>query len=202
MINKLHTLHKVLRSPTRDWLLAFAVAAVAVLLAVAFVYPRQWTRGFLVNEEMYFATLAHNLADGRGYVTNAIDVFVADEIDSFPVPEFTRPPGYAVMLAVVLRLGLGDVAAGAGLSIFWLTLTMMAFYSMARHLLGSWRTALFLCGLYLASSTTLVHATMAAPEMQFDALFLLMCWCLVNPTRWRCLVAGVFLHLGTADLAP
>lgn len=84
----------------------FAVALVTLAVALAFVYPRQWSRGFLVNEEMYFATLASNIASGEGYVTYAIDPFVADESDALPVPEFTRSPGYSGMLALAFRTGI------------------------------------------------------------------------------------------------
>lgn len=174
------------------------VIVFAVLVAVIFVYPRQWTRGFIVNDEMYFATLARNIAEGRGYVTLAIDPFIADEVEGFPVAELTRPPGFAVFYAAVMKLGPSDLTAGLGLSIFWLAVTMLALFRLSDRIFASTRTSLLICGLYLATSTTLVHATMASPEMQFDALFLLMCWALVSLTPARCLAAGIFLHLCVA----
>ena len=182
----------------RNWLRPLAAVLIAVIAAAIFVYPRQWTRGFLINDEMYFATLARNISEGSGYVTYAIDPFVADEVEGFPVPELTRPPGYSVVYALVLRLGFEDVAGGVALSVFWLALTMLAFYRLGEHLLGSWKVSTFLCGVYLASYTTLVHATASVPEMQLDALFLLMCWALLDPRPWRCLFAGAALHLALA----
>ena len=87
-----------------------------------------------------------SIASGSGYLTYAVDPFVADEIESLPVPEFTRPPGYPGFLSVMIRMGFPDVAAGIGLSIAWLTVPMLAFYRLASAILGSRRGALFLCG--------------------------------------------------------
>ena len=179
-------------------IVALLIVVITILAAVVFVYPRQWSRGFLVNDEMYFATLANNIAAGRGYVTFAIEPFVADEIDSFPIPEFTRPPAYSVFLAGAMKTGLGALAAGIGLSIAWLTVTMLAFYRITMSVLGSWRTAAFLCGVYLATYTSLVHGTMTSPEAQFDALFLVTCWALLRPSRTRTFMAGLCTHLVVA----
>ena len=183
---------------TQTWVLALGVAVLAVVLAVVFVNPRQWSRGFLINEEMYFAQLARSLADGEGYVTYTVNPFVADEIEGLPVQEFTRPPAYPLFLAGLLKLGLDELAAGIGLSIAWLAITVAGFYVLANRLLGSWRISLFLCGIYLATSTTLFHGSTTAPEMMFDALFLLICLCLLSPTGWRSFAAGVLLRLGMA----
>ena len=180
------------------WLVPLAVVLLAVIAAGVFAYPRQWTRGFLVNEEMYFATLARNVAEGRGYVTYAIGPFIADEVEELPVPELTRPPGFATVYALVLVLGFADVAGGTLLSVFWLAVTIFALFRLGQRILGSWKVAVFLCGVYLASFTALVHATTAVPEMQFDALFLLTCWALVDPRPWRCVGAGAALHLAAA----
>ena len=182
----------------RRRIVASCLALVTVILAVGFVYPRQATRGFMVNEEYYFATLAENIASGRGYSTYAIDTFVADEIDEFPAPEFTRPPGHSVLYAGLLKLGFDDIRAGIGLSIFWMALTVAILYLLAEALLGSWRVALLVTGIYLATSTTFVHGTMTAPEAQFDALILVVFWCLVEPGRWRSLLAGACLYLAVA----
>ena len=140
------------------WAAPLAVVLLALVAASLFAYPRQWTRGFLLNEEFYFATLARNVADGDGYVTYAIDPFVADEVEGFPVAELTRPPGYAVVYAAVLALGIDPVIGGTLLSMFWLGVAVFAFFWVAETLLSS-KAALFLCGIYLASFTALVHGT-------------------------------------------
>ena len=177
----------------------FVVALVTLGVALAFVYPRQWSRGFLVNEEMYFATLASNIASGEGYVTYAIDPFVADEIDALPIPEFTRPPGYSGVLALAFKAGISnEVAAGIALSLSWLVITIVAFYSIASGVLRSWRGGLLLCGIYLASETTLVHGTTTRPEMQLDGLLLLTFWALLHPTRLRSFTAGLCSYLALA----
>lgn len=174
------------------------LVGLAVLLAGAFVYPRQWTRGFLINEEFLFSTLADNVAAGRGYVTDAAPVFVADEVDGLPISEPTRPPGYAVVLAGVHRLGLDDVTGGIMLSVLWLALGVLALHRIALAILGSPTAAAVVCGTYLASYTTLHHGTMTSPEAQFDGVFLLLCWALLRPGIWRTAAAGAALYLTVA----
>ncbi len=166
---------------------------VGVLAAMVFVYPRQWTRGFLVNEEMMFVQQARDLAAGNGYVTSTIYPVFADDIESIPMPELLRPPGYQLAVAAALSIGFTDHAAALSVSILWLAVAVALFGYLTHQLLASTRVALLLVGIYLATSTTLVHATMAAPEMQFDALFLLACAALLRVTPIRCLAAGVAL---------
>ncbi len=184
--------------PWRRWMVGACLAMVAITLAIGFVYPRQATRGFLINEEYYFATLAEGIASGSGYVTYAIDTYLADEIEEFPAPEFSRPPGHALFYGGLLKFGFSEIGTGIALSIFWLVLTVVTFYLLAEALLGSSRVALLLCGIYLGTSTTLVHGTMVAPEAQFDALILIVFWCLLDPGRWRSALAGVSLYLAVA----
>lgn len=90
---------------------AVLLAVVGVLLALVILYPRQWTRGFLINEEWYFAQLARNLAGGRGFVSHTIFPFVADEISDIPAPEPLRRPGYPLVVAGLMRAGLGGLPA-------------------------------------------------------------------------------------------
>jgi hypothetical protein len=166
---------------------------IAILAAMVFVYPRQWTRGVLVNEEMMFVQQARDIAAGNGYITSTIYPVFADDIESIPMPELLRPPGYQLVVAAALTLGFTDYAAAVGVSILWLAIAVVTFGYLAHRLLGSHRVALLLVGIYLATSTTLVHATMAVPEMQFDALFLLACVALLRVSPRRCLGAGVAL---------
>ena len=109
------------------------------------------------------------------------------------MPELLRPPGYQLVVAGALTLGFTDYTAALGASILWLAIAVAAFGYLAHQLLGSYSVALLLVGIYLATSTTLVHATMAVPEMQFDALFLLACVALLRVSPRRCLGAGVAL---------
>lgn len=175
------------------YVLVLVLPLIAILAAMVFVYPRQWTRGFLVNEEMMFVQQARDIAAGNGYITSTIYPVFADDIESIPMPELLRPPGYQLVVAAALTLGISEYAAGLGVSIAWLAVAVATFGCLAHRLLASQRVAMLLVGIYLATSTTLVHATMAVPEMQFDALFLLACAALLRVSPSRCLAAGVAL---------
>ncbi len=178
----------------RVWrILVVLLPFAAIAAALVFAYPRQWTRGFLVNEEMMFVQQARDIAAGNGYVTSTIYAVFADDIDSIPMPESLRPPGYQLVVAAALTLGLNDHAAAVGSSILWLAIATAAMGYVAHRLLESYRIALLLVGIYLATSTTLVHATMATPEMQFDALFLLVCVALLRVSPGRCAATGAAL---------
>ena len=47
-----------------EWVVFVAIVVVVAAYLFVFAYPRQLTRGLLINDEMWYAHLARSLAEG------------------------------------------------------------------------------------------------------------------------------------------
>ena len=89
------------RSARSHLTLPVAFGALALALGSLFVYPRQWTRGFLINDEAWYAEPARNLAAGRGFVTKTLYPMFAADVESLPMQEPFKQIGYPLVGALV-----------------------------------------------------------------------------------------------------
>ena len=83
----------------RDAVVAALFSAGAFLVAFVFVYPRQWTRGLLINDEIWFASLARHLSSGNGFVSNTLYPMLALPTQEFPVSEPFKQVAYPLFSA-------------------------------------------------------------------------------------------------------
>ena len=162
------------------WPLGFA--ALGLVLGSLFVYPRQLTRGFLINDEAWYAEPARNLAEGRGFVTETLYPMFANEVDALPMEEPFKQIGYPLVGAVISSVtGLSDQLFVV-LALIGFGLTGMTTWLVTSALTKN-RTAAAVITLATVGNPVLWGWwTAALPELMFAALFLGALWLLLQPS--------------------
>lgn len=182
---------RVLRSRFA-WALASAV--LALLLGATFVYPRQWTRGFLINDEAWYAEPARNIAEGRGFVTKTLYPMFAREVASLPMEEPFKQVGFALVAAWTSRAtGFINDQLFVAIALVGLALTGAATWLLTSTLLQGRAKGAAVTVATIGNPVFLAYWTAALPESIFTALFLLGLWLLLARSALSRLGAGVLL---------
>jgi len=75
------------------------ISLTVAIYSFVFLYPREWSRGLLINDEMWYAHLARNLYLGKGFVTNTLFPLQGGAGASFPTPAPFKQVGYPLVSA-------------------------------------------------------------------------------------------------------
>lgn len=170
----------------------FALVVLAVLVfAFVFTYPRQWSRGLLINDEMWYGHLARSVHQGEGYVTRTIYPMQAPEVDTFPAPEALKQAGYPLLTAAAWNLtGVGHRAMVA-LALAGAALAAGLVYLLGRAVGWGRFPSLFLVGAIFLSPSVAVPLTAALPESWYLALFVATLALLLRGTTPSLVAAGL-----------
>lgn len=184
-----------------DRTLMLVVAILVLAFGLVFAYPRQWTRGLLINDEMWYAHLARNVAEGEGYVTDTLDAFQLPSVDGFQVPEPFKQAGYPLLVALVWSwIGVGHRSM-IFVALVGYALATVAVFALFRAF-GWGRRAGIVAAAVFAGSPAIVSVLVAGlPESWFIAAFLAAVLAALRP-RWAhaalsgCLLAAAILVKG------
>lgn len=184
---------------SRDARSAFAWSTGCALLALTlgslFVYPRQWTRGFLIADEPWYAEPARNLAEGRGFVTETLYPMFASQVTSLPMSEPFKQIGYPLVGALVGKVtGLSDQLFVA-IALAGLALTGLTTWLVVRRIIGHDLLAGAITIATIGNPVFLSYWTAALPESCFTALFLAALSCLMSPSVPARFAAGTLLAI-------
>ena len=168
---------------------------VALLLGLAFAYPRQLTRGFLINDEAWYAEPARNIAHGEGFVTDTLYPMFAAEVDSLPMGEPFKQIGFPFVAALV-----GQVAGFSDqlfvlIALVGFCLTGLTTWLVALRLLRHPRAAAGVTLATIGNPVLWSWWTAALPESLFTAIFLAGIWLLLHDSLWTRGGAGAALAL-------
>ena len=111
----------------REWM---GVVLASVLFSLAFlaVLPSRWNRSQSVDYPIYYAPVARNLLDGKGFLT------------AEGRPAVAYPPGYPLLLAGVFTVarvtGFSELGVLRGFNVIMLATASALLYSVARLLFG------------------------------------------------------------------
>lgn len=164
-----------------DWLLIAALALLAAALAAAATVNGPGANPDAVN----YMTTGTNLAAGRGFVTSLSAPFQ----ETLYSPLTFWPPGYPLLIAPLVWLGLTAASAARWISILGLAATLVAVYWLGWRM-GGRTTALFGAALTLALAPLLQLATLALSETSYIALTLFSTLALVHALHNRVEHAG------------
>ncbi|MBC8446513.1 MAG: glycosyltransferase family 39 protein, partial [Chloroflexi bacterium] len=161
-----------------------------VLLALAVRLPRFLAAQVVLTEGTTYATIARNLAAGRGYV------------GILGVRDFFVPPLYPLLISGLIRLGMDALWAGRLLSLILGALLPLPVYWLTRELSGRRAAGLF-AALFMAGHPLLiVYAARVWSETTYS--FLVWCglccgWAALSGGKWTA-AAMAGLCFGTAYL--
>ena len=177
--------------PSRDGLVAALLSAGAFLMAFVFVYPRQWTRGFLINDEMWFAALARHLSSGDGFVSNTLYPMLALPTQQFPVPEPFKQVAYPLFSAAAWSVtGVGHHPMIL-IALLAFAALIGATYLLAKEVLESRSLGAVTAALVVCNPTLLALYTAATPEPLFAFLFVVLIGLLLEPSLPKLALSGV-----------
>ena len=148
-----------------------ALGLFAIAYGTLFAYPRQLTRGFLINDEAWYAEPSRNLLEGRGYVTDTLYPIFALETEALPVPERFKQVGFSWLGAVAGSIfGMTDRVLVL-VALMGMGVAVPACFAALRQFLHDDRLALLLTMVSMGTPVALVAWTAAVPESWFCFLF-------------------------------
>ena len=172
---------------------ALGFSCLALTLGFLFVYPRQWTRGFLVSDEAWYAGIARNLAEGQGFVTDVLFPIFARDVESLPMQEAIKQIGYPLFVALVSRItGLSDQLFVA-ISLFGFALAAMTTWMVTSEIVQDRRAATVITLLTIGNPVIWGWWTAAYPEPLFTALFLGALWSVLQDSLKARFAAGALV---------
>lgn len=180
---------------TSDRWLFVAVAVATLLLAFAFIWPRQWTNGLLINDEMWHAHLARNVYLGNGYVTDSLAPMHVDVVEKIPAPALWKQPAYSVLVGWLWWITGVRERTMLVVSLLSLALATALTYALGRSQRFAKGTSLLAAGTFATAHTPLAMQTTALPEALFVACFLGAILLVLRPRRINLFLAGVLLAL-------
>lgn len=170
-------------------------AMLALVLGSLFVYPRQWTRGFLIADEPWYAEPARNLAEGRGFVTETLYPMFAGQVTALPMNEPFKQIGYPLVGALVGKVtGLSDQLFVA-IALAGLALTGLSTWLATHAIVGNRLLAAGITLATIGNPVFLSYWTAALPESCFTALFLGAIWLLLWQSAPARFAAGMLLAI-------
>lgn len=174
-----------------DLRVALLICLATAVLALIFVWPRQWTRGLLINDEYWHAYLARNLAEGQGYVADSIAPLHAAVTPSFPAKERWKQPLYPALVSLIWRV-IGDfnIRAMLAISIAFFAIGAALTYALARRLDFEKGSALAIAFLSACTTNALATHITGNPEAMYWALFTAMVLVVIRPTGRNVAAAG------------
>jgi len=162
-----------LHAPVADRRNLLLLALATALFLVIAGYPRQWSMGLLINDEFWYAHLTRSLYHGDGYVSYAMYPLQAAQVDTFPVPEAMKQPGYQLLAAAIWLFTGESIRAMLFLSLAGLVGFAAAVYLLARHLGWGSALSLFVAATTVAPPVIAQYGVQALPESLYFACFIL-----------------------------
>lgn len=180
--------------PASPWAAApLACSLLAFVLGCLFVYPRQWTRGFLISDEAWYAQLARNLLEKGEFVTETLFPMFARQVESLPMQEPMKQIGYPLIVALVANVtGLSDQLFIA-VALVGLALTGWATWLVTHAIVNDRHVATVISLATVGNPILWSSWTAAFPESLFTALFLGALWLLLQEDVRDRVLAGVLL---------
>ena len=98
-------------------------------------YYSAHTTGVLGSDDREYASIARNIVEGKGVVRDFVYPLEVQFFNKLPIPEFTHPPGYPLLLAGFFKLfGISDRSALLPSCLSYFFLILLFFLFARKHL--------------------------------------------------------------------
>ena len=166
------------------------ISLTVAIYSFIFMYPRQWSRGLLINDEMWYAHLARNLYQGKGFVTNTLFPLQGGAGESFPTPAPFKQVGYSLVTAWTWMITGPGHRAMLAVAIVAFALAAGMVYLVARRTGWGRPASLLVTGLVAFNSSIVSIEASGTPEGMYLVFFLLAIWLVLRPTPLTAMLAG------------
>ncbi len=167
------------------------ISLTVAIYSFIFLYPREWSRGLLINDEMWYAHLARNLYLGKGFVTNTLFPLQGGAGASFPTPAPFKQVGYPLVSAWTWMITGQSHRAMLVIAIVAFALAAGMVYLVARRTGWGRPASLLVTGLVAFNPSIVSIEASATPEGLYLVFFLLAIWLVLRPTPLSVLLAGI-----------
>lgn len=177
------------------------VIVVALAAAARLQYLTQFdsSRFEMGGDNAHHFNLAHNIAAGRGPVTDFVFSYWFRH-PGFPAMSDFYPPGYHYAVAAAFRVFGESIATARAVSLAWSLASVVALYLFASSLFGRGGGVLAAIA-WAFNRVEVTHSVAVMAESQFNALFLLGAWAAVLSYRrdraWLWAITGLLAGAAT-----
>jgi 4-amino-4-deoxy-L-arabinose transferase-like glycosyltransferase len=167
------------------------ISLTVAIYSFIFLYPREWSRGLLINDEMWYAHLARNIYLGKGFVTNTLFPLQGGAGASFPTPAPFKQVGYPLVSAWAWMFTGPSPRAMLVIAIVAFALAAGLVYLVARRTGWGRPASLLVTGLVACNPSIISIEASATPEGLYLVFFLLAIWLILRPTPLNAVLAGI-----------
>jgi 4-amino-4-deoxy-L-arabinose transferase-like glycosyltransferase len=153
------------------------------------------TKGVAGSDDREYASIARNIAEGKGIVRNFIYPIDIHFFSKWPVPELHHPPGFPVLMAGFFKLfGISEFAALLPSYLSYFLLIPLLFFFVKKYL--DVKTAALAAILLIFNKDILDLSLVALTEIIYTFVLFLFFVLLVNAKTLRAIfVAGLLLGM-------
>lgn len=185
----------------RDLGRAPAVIVLVIILAIGGAIRIRYLGQFdsarfeMMGDNAHHFNIAHNIAAGRGPVTDFIFAYWFRH-SSIPAMSDFYPPGYHYSVAAAFLVLGESIETARTVSLLWSLVSIWALYMFACAVFGR-GVGVLSAALWAFNRVEITHSVAVMAESQFNALFLLGAWMAVLSYRasraWMWATTGLFI---------
>lgn len=142
-----------------------------------------YDRSFIAIDGAFFVSAAKNLASGHGFVTSIVLSDEAYRLGGLRAPQTNHPPGYPLLIALGIRLGVEPPYAAFLVSLLSFGAIPLVMYDILRTAGHPPLRSLAVSGVWLGSSFAWFNVLGCMSEMPFAMLTLVSLRCLMQGER-------------------
>lgn len=170
---------------------------ILLLLAVVVWYGfySTHTKEIAGSDDREFASIARNIANGKGIVKNLVFPVDVNFFERLPIPEFFHPPGYPLIIAGFFKLfGISDFVALLPSYLSYFILVILLFFFVKRYL--DIKTAAVAAVILIFNKEILDFSLIALSDTVYIPIFFLFFFLLVKAKTLRGIfIAGILLGI-------
>lgn len=185
----------------RNAAIVFLLIIVVVAAAARARYLNQFdsSRFEMMGDNAHHFNIAHNIAAGRGPVTDFIFAYWFHH-PRIPAMSDFYPPGYHYSVAAAFNLFGESIATARAVSLAWSLASVVAIYLFASAVFGR-GVGVLAAGVWALNRVEITHSVAIMAESQFNAIFFFGAWTAVLSYRsnraWAWAVTGLLAGAAT-----
>ena len=192
-------------APSRDLgrgpaiVILLIILALSVLVRVNYLGQFDSSRFEMMGDNAHHFNIAHNIAAGRGPVTDFIFSYWFRH-PRIPAMSDFYPPGYHYCVAAAFKLFGESIATAKAVSLVWSLASIVAIYLFARAVFGR-GVGVLAAAVWGFNRVEITHSVAVMAESQFNALFFFGAWIAVLAYRadraWMWAITGLLAGAAT-----
>ncbi len=153
------------------------------------------TKEIAGSDDREFASIARNIANGKGIVKNFVFPVDVNFFEKPPIPEFFHPPGYPLIIAGFFKLfGISDFVALLPSYLSYFILVILLFFFVKRYL--DIKTAAIATVMLIFNKEILDFSLIALSDTVYIPIFFLFFFLFVKAKTLRGIfIAGILLGI-------